>query len=180
MFTQSERSEQKESRASAHALSQRKSVSPDRLPGFTDNRTGSQVQQAVQKAMNPASGGPAVQKEENNTGLPDNLKSGAEQMSGQSLDDVKVHYNSSKPADIQAHAYTQGTDIHVAGGQEQHLPHETWHAVQQKQGRVQPTTQLAGGVPVNDDPKLEEEADLMGGKAAQSKAISEHSGPDLE
>lgn len=75
----------------------------------------------------------------NNTGLPDQLKSGVESLSGHSLDDVKVHYNSSQPAQLNALAYAQGTDIHVAPGQEQHLPHEAWHVAQQKQGRVQPT-----------------------------------------
>lgn len=50
----------------------------------------------------------------NNTGMPDNLKSGIESLSGFSMDDVRVHYNSSKPATVQALAYTQGTDIHVA------------------------------------------------------------------
>lgn len=100
----------------------------------------------------------------NNAGLPDNLKSGIENMSGYSMDDVKVHYNSDKPAQMQAHAYAQGTDIHVAPGQEQHLPHEAWHVVQQKQGRVNPTTQ-AKGVAINDDVGLEAEADVMGDKA---------------
>ena len=68
-----------------------------------------------------------------------------------SMDDVKVHYNSSQPAQLNALAYTQGSDIHVAPGQEQHLPHEAWHVVQQAQGRVQPTMQMKDGVPVNDD-----------------------------
>jgi len=102
---------------------------------------------------------------ENKTGMPDSLKTGLESLSGQDLSDVKVHYNSSEPAKIQAKAYTQGTDIHVAPGQEQHLAHEGWHAVQQKQGRVQATTQ-AKGKPVNDEKKLEHEADVMGAKAA--------------
>lgn len=35
--------------------------------------------------------------------------------------------------------YSQGTDIHIGPGQEKHLPHEAWHVVQQKQGRVKPT-----------------------------------------
>jgi hypothetical protein len=34
------------------------------------------------------------------------------------MDDVKVHYNSAKPAQLNAHAYAQGTDIHIASGQE--------------------------------------------------------------
>ncbi|MDZ4261530.1 MAG: DUF4157 domain-containing protein, partial [Pseudomonadota bacterium] len=58
----------------------------------------------------------------NNTGLPDNLKSGIESLSGMSMDHVKVHYNSDKPAQLNAHAYAQGSEIHVAAGQEQHLP----------------------------------------------------------
>jgi hypothetical protein len=106
-----------------------------------------------------------IQKKENNTGLPDNLKSGMENLSGISLDDVKVHRNSDKPAQLQAHAYAQGTDIHLASGQEKHLPHEAWHVVQQKQGRVKPTMQMKGMVNVNDDAGLEKEADVMGVKA---------------
>ena len=103
----------------------------------------------------------------NLTGLPDDLKSGIENLSGFSMDDVRVHYNSSKPATVQALAYTQGTDIHVAPGQEKHLPHEAWHVVQQKAGRVSPTTNI-NGMPVNDNAALEHEADMMGEKAIQS------------
>ena len=86
----------------------------------------------------------------NNTGMPDNLKAGIESLSGFSMDDVRVHYNSSKPAAVQALAYTQGTDIHVAPGQEKHLPHEAWHVAQQMAGRVSPTTNI-NGMAVNDN-----------------------------
>ncbi|WP_294611893.1 DUF4157 domain-containing protein [uncultured Bacteroides sp.] len=105
-----------------------------------------------------------VQQKPNNTGLPDNLKAGVEELSGFSMDDVKVHYNSSQPATVQALAYTQGTDIHVAPGQEQHLPHEAWHVAQQMAGRVEPTTEVSG-IPVNDNVGLEHEADVMGTRA---------------
>ncbi|MFI3118555.1 MAG: DUF4157 domain-containing protein [Methylococcaceae bacterium] len=101
----------------------------------------------------------------NHTGLPDNLKTGIESLSGMSMDNVRVHYNSAKPAQLNALAYAQGADIHVASGQEQHLPHEAWHVVQQAQGRVKPTMQMTGGVPVNNDVGLEREADVMGAKA---------------
>lgn len=111
---------------------------------------------------------PFIQKK-NNTGLPDDLKAGVETLSGYSMNDVKVHYNSDKPAQLQAFAYAQGTDIHVAPGQEKHLPHEAWHVAQQKQGRVQPTLQMKGGAGVNDDDGLEQEADTMGAKALQMK-----------
>ena len=101
----------------------------------------------------------------NNTGLPDNLKAGIENLSGMSMDHVKVHYNSTQPAQLNAHAYAQGSDIHVAPGQERHLPHEAWHVVQQAQGRVQPTVQMRQTVAVNDDAGLETEADRMGAQA---------------
>jgi hypothetical protein len=110
-----------------------------------------------------------VQKK-NQTGLPDNLKTGIENLSGYAMDDVKVHYNSTKPAGLQAHAYAQGTDIHIAHGQERHLPHEAWHVVQQKQGRVKATMQMKG-TGVNDDTALEKEADVMGVKALQMKPV---------
>ncbi|MFZ1025391.1 MAG: DUF4157 domain-containing protein [Limnoraphis robusta] len=96
----------------------------------------------------------------NKTGLPDHLKAGIENLSGYSLDNVRVHYNSSKPAQLQALAYAQGTEIHVAPGQEKHLPHEAWHVVQQMQGRVKPTMQMKG-VQINDDGGLEKEAEVM-------------------
>jgi len=117
-----------------------------------------------------------VRREEkpNNTGLPDNLKTGVENLSGYSMDDVKVHYNSDKPAQLNALAYAQGTDIHVASGQEQHLPHEAWHVVQQKQGRVQPTMQLQG-VNVNDNEGLEREADILGKKLTEKIYTCGHS-----
>ena len=108
-----------------------------------------------------------IQKKENNTGLPDNLKSGIENLSGHSMNDVKVHFNSDKPAQLNAHAYAQGTNIHLASGQEKHLPHEAWHVVQQKQGRVTPTLQMKDKVNINDDAGLEKEADVMGMKALQ-------------
>lgn len=108
----------------------------------------------------------------NRTGLPDKLKAGVESLSRISLDDVKVHYNSAQPAQFNALAYAQGTDIHVAPGQEKHLPHEAWHIVQQKQGRVRPTMQMKAGVPVNDDKALEHEADVFG-KAAASRQLKE-------
>ena len=100
----------------------------------------------------------------NDTGLPDKLKTGIENLSGYSMDDVRVHYNSSKPAQLNAYAYTQGTEIHVAPGQEKHLPHEAWHVVQQMQGRVKPTYKMRG-VNINDDPSLERAASVLGAKA---------------
>ncbi|WP_204278956.1 hypothetical protein, partial [Klebsiella aerogenes] len=67
----------------------------------------------------------------------------------------------------------QGTDIHLAPGQERHLPHEAWHVVQQRSGRVRPTMRL-GGTAINDDAGLEAEADRMGTRAAAMPAMPRH------
>lgn len=105
-----------------------------------------------------------IQRSANRGGLPSRLQSGIEQLSGMDMSGVKVHYNSAKPAQLQAHAYAQGNSIHLGPGQEKHLPHEAWHVVQQAQGRVKPTMQMAK-VQINDDQGLESEADRMGAKA---------------
>ena len=110
-----------------------------------------------------------TQKKDNGGGLPNNLKAGIENLSGLDMSDVKVHYNSSKPAQLNAFAFAQGNDIHLGSGQEKHLPHEAWHVVQQKQGRVKATTQMKNKTPINDDIALEKEADIMGAKALQMK-----------
>jgi hypothetical protein len=135
-------------------------------------RKGPEDEEPLQGKFGPA--GAVAQREEeparspNRTGLPDHLKAGVENLSGMAMDDVRVHYGSDKPAQLNALAYTQGTDIHVAPGQEQHLAHEAWHVVQQKQGRVRPTLQMKEGVPVNDDAGLEKEADVMGERSLAS------------
>lgn len=105
---------------------------------------------------------------ENRTGMPGPLKAGLEALSGKNLSGIRVHTNSSRPAQLDALAYTQGRDIHMAPGQEKHLGHEGWHVVQQMQGRVKPTIQ-ARGVSINDDVGLEREADVMGSIALQAK-----------
>ena len=134
---------------------------------FSGNSNSNKLAQLQSLADGKVSSSPAIQKKENDTGLPNQIKSGIESLSGHSLDDVKVHYNSSKPAQLNAHAYAQGTDIHVAPQQEKHVAHEAWHVVQQKQGRVKATKQLKSQVNINDDPSLEKEADVMGAKASR-------------
>jgi len=106
----------------------------------------------------------ASPKTGNGTGLPSNLRNGVESLSGHDLSNVRVHYNSSQPVQLGALAYTQGSEIHVAPGQERHLSHEAWHVVQQAQGRVSPTTQM-NGFQINDNEGLEREATEMGNKA---------------
>ncbi|MFF2090095.1 DUF4157 domain-containing protein [Paenibacillus sp. NPDC058174] len=99
------------------------------------------------------------------TGIPDELKTGLKHLSGMDLSDVRVHRNSPDPARLNALAYAQGSDIHLGPGEETHLPHEAWHVVQQRQGRVTPSMEM-GGIAVNDDASLEQEADTMGARAS--------------
>lgn len=118
-----------------------------------------------------------IQKKPNNTGLPNNLKSGIERISGYSMDDVKVHYNSDKPIQMKAFAFAQGNSIHIAPGQDHYLAHEAWHVVQQKQGRVIPSIQMKDGTEINNDLGLEQEADEMGTKAAFLEGSDERDEP---
>jgi hypothetical protein len=151
---------------------------PSTEPGLTSQAISDSPHMTAQRKQLAGAFGDCIQPKEkekvrqNKTGLPDNLKSGVEALSGISMDKVRVHLNSAKPAQLSALAYAQGTDIHVAPGQEQHLPHEAWHVVQQAQGRVQPTMQMKG-VQINDHQGLEKEADVRGEQArswtAQSK-----------
>lgn len=147
---------------------QKRSVGQD---SHQDLRTQAFQLHKLQEVANQYTSKNVVQRQTtaNKTGLPHKLKQGIEQLSGYSMDNVRVHYNSTKPAQLQAHAYAKGNDIHVAPGEERHLPHEAWHVVQQKQGRVKPIFQMKKGISINDDPGLENEADTMGRKALQMR-----------
>jgi hypothetical protein len=112
---------------------------------------------------------PVHSPEKNRTGLPDRLKDGIEALSGLSLDGVRVRYGSREPARFDALAYARGREIHLAPGQERHLPHEAWHAVQQMQGRVRASSWTMGEG-LNADPGLETEADAMGERATRVTA----------
>lgn len=147
---------------------QRKALStPEKNSASQDRRPMAKQMRQLRAVANGRSAPAAEQGSSGSAGLPGPLKSGVEQLSGMAMDHVRVHRNSSKPAQLNAHAYAQGSDIHVAPGQEKHLPHEAWHVVQQAQGRVKPTLQ-AKGVAINDDTSLEKEADAMGAKAHQA------------
>ncbi len=87
--------------------------------------------------------------------------------------DVSINPSSEKATEVGALAYTQGNEINFAPGQfspdsssgQQLLGHELTHVVQQREGRVQPTGEIAG-LPVNDNVSLEKEADVLGRKAS--------------
>lgn len=107
----------------------------------------------------------------NLTGIPTQMKLDFERRSGLPFDDVRVHYNSEKPAQLGALAYTRGTQIHVGPGQERHLPHELGHVIQQKLGVARPTC-IINGVPIAENPSLERGADMAAGSQAASFSSS--------
>jgi hypothetical protein len=88
---------------------------------------------------------------------------------------VEVHTNSSKATEMGALAFAQGSDIHFAPGQfkpdtvggQELIGHELAHVQQQKNGGVKATTSV-NGTPINDDKRLEKEADDFGISFANS------------
>lgn len=93
------------------------------------------------------------------TGIPIHIKHYIENQTGLSYDDVRIHYNSSKPSQFKALGYTQGKNVFLGQGQEKHLMHELCHVAQQKKGLVKPTSFIEKSA-LNDNAKLEKEAEL--------------------
>jgi hypothetical protein len=150
-----------------------------KLQDVADNSSEALEMQAYQENINynDADDAPNAEKK-NTTGIPDNIKDGIEQLSGISLDDVTVHYNSSKPAEVGADAYAEGTDVYIGPGQEEHLPHELWHVIQQKQGKVKATTKV-NGKNVDDRESMEDDATKEGGKALKMKKQDKDSSEEV-
>ncbi|XXT24933.1 DUF4157 domain-containing protein [Sorangium sp. So ce429] len=115
----------------------------------------------------------------NLTGIPSPVRAKMEAAFGADFSGVRVHPNSSRAVELRALAYTQGSEIHVAPGQwapetrlgQELLGHELAHVVQQREGRVQATAQYKGAA-LNDDARLEAEADAMGARAAQGASAA--------
>lgn len=113
------------------------------------------------------------------TGMPAETLNQMSSSFGHDFSDVNIHSGSQSAVDAGALAYTQGNDIHFAPGQydpssqggQELLGHELTHVVQQREGRVQANNEV-NGMPLNDNKGLEQEADEMGVKAAQFKAVN--------
>ncbi len=121
---------------------------------------------------------PTIQRKSSSL-LPEPVQNKMEATMGADFSNVNIHPNSQQAQEVGALAYTQGNDVHFAPGQfdpnshkgQSLIGHELAHVVQQRQGRVQATTQ-AKGLPVNDDQGLEKEADVIGEKAAMAANVS--------
>lgn len=100
------------------------------------------------------------------------IKHNVSVLKGKDVTQAKVHYNSSEPAKVNAAAYAQGTNVHLAPGQDHLMGHELTHVAQQMGGEVNAGKQANNGlVNINDDPKLEREADEIGAKASQGEIL---------
>jgi hypothetical protein len=97
--------------------------------------------------------------------LPSDVRERFESISGFSLTDELVYYNSGEPAKFGALAYTRGDTIYIGPDQEKYLEHEVGHVIQQKAGIVEPTIHV-NGVSINDDPVLEHEVDNISNMVA--------------
>lgn len=84
---------------------------------------------------------------------------------------VQVYYNSSRPAQLHADAYTRGNQIYLGAGQEHCLSHELGHVLQQQQRSV-PITEKMNGVGVNTDERLEQGADRLGASIGSQTKLS--------
>ena len=151
--------------------------SPHQLTNLQSTASGAPAQR-VEETAQTQSLSTSAQSTPRSSGaaLPDRLQANIEAMSGHSLTGVRVFRQSSEPAQLKAHAFTRGTDIHLAPGQDQHLAHEAWHVVQQLDGRVQADSSVAG-VAINTSPALENEADKMGQRALSGSV--EATAPDV-
>lgn len=159
----------KEQAAPQGAFSLQRRLKDDEEPvqgTFTDFS----LARSIVTAPNPRG---SIQRWNNTTGMPDDVKAQMETALRSDFSDVRIHPSSSSASAVQALAYTQGNHIHFAPGQfkpntesgKRLLGHELTHVLQQRAGRVRPTTEV-GGLPVNDDPGLEQEADVRARAAA--------------
>lgn len=146
---------------SAPAHTSRKAGAPESSIAEIQRKLGNR---GTMQLMTSQAGASATSSAGGGSGMPEELQAGLKRMSGMDLSDVSVHRNSPEPAKLDALAYAQGNDIHLGPGQDTHLPHEAWHVVQQRQGRVQPSMQM-GDTAINDDASLEREASAMGEQA---------------
>jgi outer membrane protein OmpA-like peptidoglycan-associated protein len=120
------------------------------------------------------------------TKLPDPVQAKMESSFGTDFSNVSIHKDSSKAENLGAQAYAQGSEVHFAPGKydpssqsgQELIGHELTHVVQQRQGRVQPTTQRKGAS-INDSSSLEQEADHLGLKAAKSEPFNLKVGSDI-
>jgi len=107
--------------------------------------------------------------------LPSLVRGKMERALGTDLSRVRIHQGEEAES-VDAIAYTRGTDLHFqrgaydpgSGPGQRLLGHELAHVVQQAEGRV--AVPGGPGAPINDDPRLEAEAESAGHRASRGEA----------
>ena len=128
------------------------------------------------KAGNQAGG--SISTAASETSMPAEVQDKMESSFGSDFSNVNIYSNSQKAQGLGAYAFAQGNDVHFAPGQynpksqagQELLGHELTHVVQQREGRVS-TTMQKKVANINNDSALENEADVLGKKAADGKTI---------
>ena len=121
---------------------------------------------------------PALKPAGSGRALPGRVRARMERVLGHDLSNVRVHEGDNAGA-IDAVAYTQGNAVHFQRGAYnpespkglELLGHELAHVAQQREGRVA-IPSGRGGLPINDQPHLEQEADRLGRAAAQAREMA--------
>ena len=119
--------------------------------------------------------------------LPSPLRKKMEAAFRTDFSDVRTHQGPNAES-LGALAFTQGRDIHFARGKynpasaegQKIIGHELTHVVQQRAGKV--AVPQGQGAPINAEPKLETEADVLGARAVAGGAVKvsrTHSGSKL-
>ncbi len=134
----------------------------------------------IQPKLMKGDGKEKISSEETSSGiLPDELKQKMEGSFGQDFSNVTIHKDSSSARDINAKAYTQGSEIHFAPGEynpgskegQELIGHELTHVVQQGQGKVGQGEINGKGLEINQNSGLEKEADDAGKRASEGKSV---------
>ncbi len=112
-----------------------------------------------------------------NENLPERLQTQMECSLGQDLSNVKIQKNSQEAINLNARAFTQGNSVHFAPNEfnpssvkgKELIGHEFAHVAQQRTNIVRPTIQQKGKQ-INDNSKLEQEADDFGKSLAKNNS----------
>ena len=148
------------------------------VQGKTIPKSGAEEEEVQLKESSGDSSQGTTNASSTQSSLPKDVNARMEASFNANFTNVNIHKNDSKATQMGAMAYTQGNNVHFAPGQynphtskgQELIGHEFTHVVQQSSGRVAPTRQ-AKGMPINDSPALENEADVMGKKAAEGKSV---------
>ena len=122
-----------------------------------------------------------------NKALPEGLNTNLEHSFGFDFSKVKIFKNSHRAEQMDARAFTQGDQVHFAPGEfnpnsetgKNLIGHEFTHVVQQHAGMVTPTAVMGKGLLVNNDARLEQEADYFGKKAAKGEKVPKYRSTSL-